>query len=144
MVFDGTNECTELADISECVLLDALENFDEIFVEFVVSVVVGMTEIFDIFRKVSKQEDVVFANLTRNLDLIVVLAEFMQQASVKVTTYIRTIACTNNETTIENKLHVTRSRGLCTGGTNVLTNITGWHNDLGFADVVILKEDDLE
>lgn len=58
--------------------------------------------------------------------------------------YVCTVACTDDETAVENELHVAGTAGLSTGSRDVLADIRGRADDLGFADVVVLDEDDLE
>lgn len=59
-------------------------------------------------------------------------------------THVGAVAGTDDQTAVEHKLHIGRARGFCSSSRYVLTNVTGWSDDLGLADIVILKEDDFE
>ena len=77
-------------------------------------------------------------------------------------THVGTIAGSNNETTVEDKLHVAGSRSpgigqldeltvdwarghlLSTGSRNVLADIRSRNDEFGLADIVVLEEDNLE
>lgn len=69
VILDGVDKCTERVGITECVGFDGLEDLGKILIESVRSVVVGMSEVFNILCQVTKKEDVVLANLTSDLDL---------------------------------------------------------------------------
>lgn len=61
-----------------------------------------------------------------------------------VLTYIGTIACPDDQTSIEDELHVAGTAGFCSGGRDMLANVGCRNDDFGFADVVVLDENTLE
>ena len=70
VVADGADEGRELVGVTESVGLDGLEDFDEVRVYGVGSVVVRVTQVFDVFGQVAKEEDVVLADLAGDFDLV--------------------------------------------------------------------------
>ena len=70
VVADGADEGGELVGVAESVGLDGVEDFDEIRVYGVGAVVVCVAQIFDVFGQVAEEEDVVFADLAGDFDLV--------------------------------------------------------------------------
>lgn len=103
-----------------------------------------MTKILDVFSKVAKEEDVVFADFTGNLDLAKVSQHHCHHQILWESTHIRSVASSDDQATVQAKLHVTRTRGLGTSCGYVLADVAGGTDDLRLADVVIAQEDDLE
>ena len=68
---DGVAESREAAGVSKASTLDSLKHLVEIGVELEISVIVGMAEVFDIFCQVSKEENIGFANFSRDFNLLV-------------------------------------------------------------------------
>jgi hypothetical protein len=58
-----------LASISEGTFLDSIEDLGQAFIELVCPIDVPVAEILDILGEVTKQEDVVLADLAGNLNL---------------------------------------------------------------------------
>lgn len=54
---------------------------------------------------------------------------------------VGTIACTNDQASIEHKFHVRRARSLCSSSRNVFANIRGRHDDLTLGNVIIFNKD---
>jgi hypothetical protein len=70
MVLNRADEGRESTCITEGALLDFFEDSGEIRVEGVRAVVMGMTEILNVFSEVTEEEDVVLANFTSDFNLI--------------------------------------------------------------------------
>lgn len=68
----------------------------------------------------------------------------MNRRGIESVAYVGTIASADDETTIEDKLHVAGSRGFSSSRGNVLAQIRRRDDHLRFADIVVLQEDDLE
>ncbi len=59
-------------------------------------------------------------------------------------THVGAITSPNDQAAVEHEFHVAGPRGFGAGGGDVLANVRGWGEDLGFADIVILDVDNLE
>ena len=59
----------EATCVAEHVGFDGVEHFHEIGIRSEVAIVVSMTEIFDVFGEVAKEEDVLFADFSSDFDL---------------------------------------------------------------------------
>ena len=70
MVDDGVAEGSEAVGVAKGVGLDGVEDFGEVGVEGEGTVVVGVAEVFDVFGQVAEEEDVGFADLACDLDLL--------------------------------------------------------------------------
>lgn len=70
MVLYSSYESTEGTGITECALLDLLEDAGEIRINGVRTVVVCVTEVFNIFGEVTEQEDVVLSDFTGDFNLL--------------------------------------------------------------------------
>jgi hypothetical protein len=125
VVDDSVGQSRELIRMTEHTTVDGIKDLLETFVNQDTFVGMLVTDVFNIFGKVTEQEDVVFANLSGDFD-------------------VGTIAGTDDETTVKNKLHVGSTRGLGTGSRDVLTDIRGRCDDLTLGNVVVLDEDDLQ
>lgn len=68
VIDNGVDEGGELTRIAEHSLADGLEDLVERGVELEVAIEVVVAQVFDIFREVSKEEDVVFADFTSDLE----------------------------------------------------------------------------
>jgi hypothetical protein len=73
VVFDGAGQGTERACVAEGAGLDRLEDFEEVWVEGVGAVVVGVAEVFDVFGEVPEEEDVVLSDLAGDFDLLLLV-----------------------------------------------------------------------
>lgn len=69
MVDDAVEQGTEALGITECALVNRVEDGRELGVELVVRVEMGVAEVFDVFCQVAEQEDVLLADFSGNLDL---------------------------------------------------------------------------
>lgn len=141
---DSVDECGKGACVTEGALLDFVEDLGEGLVELVVSVDVGVAKVFDVLRKITEEEDVVLADLASDLDLLFsVLAVITNEDDMRMT-YVGTVAGSDDQTTVENELHVTCTTGLSTGSRDVLRDVGGRNNDLCLRDIVVRDEDNLE
>ena len=143
MVRDGIDECGELALVAKGAGANGVEDLLQVGVDAVLAVGVRVAEVFDVFGEVAKEEDVGFANLTSDFDL-----EGMLEEDVKSSGYERThvcaIACSDNHTAVEHKLHVARATCFRACSGDVLADVGSRDDDLGLADVVVLDEDDFQ
>lgn len=96
MILNSTDQGTESTLIAESTILDAVEDLDKLRVDAVVAIEMGMSEILNILREVTEEENILFANLTSDLD-------------------VGTVESTDDETAVEDELHVGCTRSLCTG-----------------------------
>lgn len=85
MIDNGVDEGAELSGVAEGAVADGVEDTLELGVELEAAVEVVVAEIFDIFGQVAKEEDVIFADFPRDLNICAV-------------------ACSYNQTTIEHEL----------------------------------------
>lgn len=69
MLDDSIHKGGEGAGVAKCSLFNGLEHFGQRLVQLILAVDVTMAQLFNIFRKIAKQKNVVFANLARNLNL---------------------------------------------------------------------------
>jgi hypothetical protein len=69
MFHDAIDQCRELASISEGTFLDSIKDLGQAFIELVCPIDMPVAEILDILSEVTKQEDVVLADLASNLNL---------------------------------------------------------------------------
>ena len=58
MVDNGVNESGKLVLVTECTRAYGIEDLLEVRVDGMLTVIVGVTEVFDVFSKVTKKEDV--------------------------------------------------------------------------------------
>jgi hypothetical protein len=102
MIFNRGNESGESTSVTKGALLDFFENVGEIRVQRMCAVGVSMAEVLDIFGKVTKEKDVVLTDFTSdfNLDMLT------NPRSSRDRTYVCTITSSDDQTTIQNKLHV--------------------------------------
>lgn len=70
--------------------------------------------------------------------------QFFESFQESFITYVCTVASTDDQTTIENKLHVAGTRCLSSGCGDVLAEVIGRDDHLSLANVVVLEEDNLE
>lgn len=73
MVFDSANEGSERTGVAKGVGFDTFEDLGEVGVESVRAVGMGVAEVFDVFRKVAEEEDVVFADFAGDFNLVFLL-----------------------------------------------------------------------
>lgn len=66
------------------------------------------------------------------------------QDTTEKLTHVSTITCSNNQTTVQHKLHVASTTGLSASGGDVLADIRSGYDDLALADIVVLDKDNLE
>ena len=67
---DGVDQSGESSFVTESAFLDAFEDFGQIGVNLILAVEMVVAEIFDVFRKVAKEEYILVASLTSDLDLL--------------------------------------------------------------------------
>src|ERR1700712_2143629 len=72
------------------------------------------------------------------------LISMVREKHDKRKTYISTITSTNNQTTIQHKLHVRSSTSFCACCRDMLADITCRANHFSLRYVVVLQEDDLQ
>ncbi len=70
VIFDCTNKSSEARSITKGVGFNGVEDFEKIWVKSVRAVVMGVTQVFNVFCKVSEEKDVVFADLTSDFNLL--------------------------------------------------------------------------
>ena len=104
MIGDGVAQGAEAACVSESTTFDGIEHFGEVGVELEVAVVVGVAEIFDVLGEVTEEEDVGFADLASDFD-------------------VGSVACTDDQATVQDKLHVAGSTGFRACGRDVLAEV---------------------
>lgn len=125
MVHDAIDESAECICVTEHAVLDGVEHILKVGVELELGVEVGVAEILDIFREVAKQEDVLLANLSCDLD-------------------VRPVAGSDDQTAVQDELHVGSTGSFGSRSGNVLADVAGGNDDLGLGYIVIFEEDDLE
>ncbi len=69
MLFNAADQGAEGVRVTKSVFLDLVENSLEVRIDSVRAISMGMTKIFDIFGKVSKEKNIVFSDFTSNFDL---------------------------------------------------------------------------
>lgn len=109
MVADGRDHAHEVVGLTEGALLDGLEHLDEVGVDGVSAVGVVVANVLDVLGKVTEQEDVLLADFAGDFDLWRVSKRSYD--TDEGFAYVGTIACSDNETTVEDELHVTGTRG---------------------------------
>lgn len=165
MVSDGGNQGTKVIGHAKGALLNLDKDLFQVGVDGVRAEIVVMAQVFHVLSKVSKQEDVAVADFTGDFNLSYRVNRGLGNVVGSFGSYIGAIACSDDETSVEDKLHVTCARrpifisvsfwclsgvcpswyhSLCACSGNVLANIRGRDNHLGLADVVIFKENNLE
>ena len=70
MVDNGVAKGSEAAGVAEGVGFDGVEDFGKRGVEVKGAIVVGVTEVFDVFGEVAEQEDVGFPDLAGDFNLL--------------------------------------------------------------------------
>jgi len=136
LVDDGVAEGGEPAGVAELAALDGVEDFDEVGVELDVAVGVGVTEVFDVFGEVAEEEDVGFADFAGDFDLWDVLVGHDESRQL---TYVGTVTGSNDQTSVEDEFHVTRTAGFGTGGGDMLADIGSRRENLGLTDIVVFN-----
>jgi len=111
VIFNCTGQGAEHSCVAESVGLDSLKDFEKIWVKTVRAVVVGMAKVFDVFGQIAEEEDVILSDLASNFNLTLSV-EFMTR---KNETYVCTVASTNDQTSIQHKLHIRGTTGFSTG-----------------------------
>ena len=76
MVSNAIDKCTELSCVAKHAFTDDLEDARELWVELEAGVPVCVTQIFHVFRQVTEEEDVVFADFACDLDVGAVAGAF--------------------------------------------------------------------
>ena len=69
MVFDGVDECGKGALVAKGIGIEGIEDSVEFWVELMFAVVVVVTEVFDVFGKVAKEENVLITGFASDFDL---------------------------------------------------------------------------
>lgn len=165
MVSDGGNQGAKVIGHAKGALLNLDKDLLQVGVDGVRAKVVVVAQVFHVLSKVSKQEDVAFADFTGDFNLLNRVNRELGSVVGSIGSYIGTIACSDDETSVEDKLHVTCARRpiisqlasnrstefvilginpLCACSGNVLADIGGRDDHLSLADIVIFKEDNLK
>jgi len=69
VILDSVDQCGEGTCVTEHTTFDGVEDLEEVGVECVCAVGMGVTKIFDVFGEVAEEEDVVFADFAGNFNL---------------------------------------------------------------------------
>lgn len=69
MLDNAVQESREALSIAKFTRMDCIKHIGKVWVEVVLRVNVRMAEVFDVFRKVTEKEYVLFANLARYFNL---------------------------------------------------------------------------
>ena len=125
LVDDGVAQRAEAVRITEFATLDGIENFGEVRVELEVAIGVGVTEVFDVLGEVTEEKDVGLADFASDLD-------------------VGSVACTDDQSTVQDEFHVAGSTGFRTCSGDVLADIRGRGDDLGLTNIVVFDVDDLQ
>lgn len=123
-VNDAVDQRLEGGGLPEDALSNGIDGLLERVWNFDAAEAVRVSEIVNLVRSVSEEEDIVVADLLGDLD-------------------VGAIDGTQDETTVEAELHVGRSGSLGTGSRDVERDIRGGDEQLGETDTVVGKEDDL-
>ena len=67
---NGITESGETAGVAKLIGFDGVKDFGEFGIQVEGAVAVGVTEVFHVFSQVAKEEDVGFANLAGNFNLL--------------------------------------------------------------------------
>lgn len=86
MVTNSRDHCEKVVGRAKGAVLNCLEYLVQIRVDSVRAVRVSMAKVFDILREVSKEEDVVLADLTSDLDLYLHVSKMSEGRRVAVAT----------------------------------------------------------
>lgn len=70
VILNGTNKSAERSSITKGVVLDGLEDLGKILVNSVAAIGVSVSEILNVLGQVTKEEDVVLANLAGDFNLV--------------------------------------------------------------------------
>jgi hypothetical protein len=69
MVFNPADQCAECVRIAKSVFLDFVKDSLKVGVNGVRAISMSVAEVFDVFGKVAKEEDVVFSDFSSNFNL---------------------------------------------------------------------------
>ena len=125
LIDDRVAQSAEAVGIAEFTTFDGIKDFGEVGVEFEVAIGVGVPEVFDVLSEVTEEKDVGLADFASNLD-------------------IGSVTCTDDQPTVQDKLHVAGSTGFGTCSGDVLADIRGRSDDFGLAHIVVFNVDDLQ
>lgn len=142
MLDDAVEEGGEGACIAKTALVDLIEDLGELGLELVMIVEMRVAKILDVFCEITEEEDVLFTDFAGDLDLGVV--SMIRLGNWNVSTYVGTIAGTDDQATVQAELHITGSRSFRTSCGNVFGDVAGRGDDFSLADVVVLQKDDLQ
>lgn len=109
VVADGRDHAHEVVGLAEGALLDGLEHLDKVRVDRVRAVRMIVADVLDVFGEVTEEEDVLFANFAGDFDLGWVSERL--NGMERGFAYVGTIASSDDETTVEDELHVTGTGG---------------------------------
>jgi len=160
VIADGGDEGGEVVGAlgTEAAAGDGGEDGGQVWVEVVRgAVVVCVPQVFDVFGEGAEEEDVGFADFARDFDLCGCgwdcqtdgrtdggRGGLFREKGGGRGTYVGAVAGADDEAAVEDELHVAGAAGLGAGGGDVLADVGGRGDDFGFADVVVLDEDDFE
>ena len=125
LIDDGVAQGAEAVCVTEFAALDGIEHFGEVGVEFEVAVGMRVAEVFDILGEVTEEEDVGLPNFASDLD-------------------VGSVTGTDDQPTVQDKLHVAGSTCFCACSRDVLTDVRGRGDDFRLADIVIFDVDDFQ
>ena len=110
--------------IAKAARLDGLQHRLQLGIQLLLAVLLTVANVFDLVGEGTKDKHILLPNGLSNLD-------------------IGSIHGAHDEPTIQDKLHVARTRGLGAGRRNVLGEIAGGNDDFRIRDVVIGDKDHL-
>jgi hypothetical protein len=67
---DAVDKCGETVSVAELSLTDNIENSGQLGIKLILRVDMSVSQILNVFGKVTEEEDVLLANLTGNFDLV--------------------------------------------------------------------------
>ena len=125
LVDDGVAQGAEAARVAELTALDGVEHFREVGVDFEVAIGVSVAEVFDVLGEVAEEEDVRFADFAGDFN-------------------VGSVASTDDQSAVQDELHVAGPTCFRTCGGYVLADVRGRGDDLGLAHIVVFNIDDLQ
>ena len=109
VVADGRDHAHEVVGLAEGALLNSLEYLGKVGIDGVRAVGVVVADVLDIFGEVAEEENVLLADFASDFDLRWVSNR--SQGMEESFAYVGTVACSDDEATVEDELHVAGTRG---------------------------------
>lgn len=107
VLHDTVAQRVEARRLAEHAPADGVEDFGQVRVQLEVAVLVGVAEILDVLGQIAEEEDIRLPDLTGDLDLEWVVSDCGIGKELRtVGIHICSVTGSNDETTIENELHV--------------------------------------